>query len=223
MGKRNIEKVMWEAKSGRFSAQKQSDLAEHMGRHDSEPNMVYGKHKGRMENNQNTEAYSEIQSILCDWYSQQGCEMSQELAVRSLQQALKEIDMKPLASSLAVSGQVVVSLPANSRTVASRSRSRERLGDTRSQQHRFMYLAVRFASIVCSKLVKVSRILYHFCTWFKKNKRAFLFILPPLVTIGIYIQFACNIGHTIATTGIYFSFICTFCVTRAPLIYFIRS
>ena len=181
-----------------------------MGRHDSEPNMVYGKHKRRMENNQNTEAYSEIQSILCYWYSQQGCEMSQELAVRSLQQFLKEIDMKPLASSLVASGQVVVTNSKTGSRSRSRSRSRERLGDTRSQKHIFMYLAVRFTSIVCSKLVKVSRILYHFCTWFKKNKRAFLFILRPLVTIGIYIHFACNMGHRVTTRGIYFSFICTF-------------
>ena len=200
---------MWEAKSGRFSAHKQSDLAEHMGRHDSEPNMVYGKHKRRMENNQNTEAYSEIQSILCDWYSQQGFEMSQELAVRSLQQALKEIDMKALASSLVVSGQVVVT---NSKTGSSRSRSRsrERLGDTRSQQHRLIYQAMALASIVCSKLITVSRILYQkFCICFMNNKRAFLLILPPLVTIGIYIHFTCNMGHTVAATGIYVSFICT--------------
>ena len=210
MGKENIEKVMWEAKSGRFSAQKQSDLAEHMGRHDSEPNMVYGKHKRRMENNQNTEAYSEIQSILCDWYSQQGCEMSQELAVRSLQQALKEIDMKPLASSLVVSGQVVVTNSKTGSRSRSRSRSRERLGDTRSQQHRLIYQAVVLVSIVCSKLITVSRILYQkCCTCFMNNKRAFLLILPPLVTIGIYIHFACNMGHTVAATGISFSFICT--------------
>ena len=39
LGKENIKKVMREAKSGRFSVQKQSDLAEHMGRHDSESNM----------------------------------------------------------------------------------------------------------------------------------------------------------------------------------------
>ena len=196
---------MWEAKSGRFSAQKQSDLAEHMGRHDSEPNMVYGKHKRRMENNQNTEAYSEIQSILCDWYNQQGCEMSQELAVRSFQQALKEIDMNPLASSLVVPGQVVVSLPANSKTGSrsrSRSRSRERQGDTRSQQHRLIYQAMALVSIVCSKLITVSRILYQkCCTCFMNNKRAFLLIVPPLVTIGIYIHFACNMGHTVTTTG----------------------
>ena len=204
LGKENFEKVMWEAKSGRFSTQKQSDLAEHMGRHDSEPNMVFGKHMRRIENNKNTEAYSEIQSILCDWYSQQGFKMSQELAVRSLQQALKEIDMKPLASSLVVPGQVVVSLPANSRNGSrsrSRSRSRERLRDTKIRQHRFTDLAAGFASIVCSKLVKVILILYHFCTWFKKNKRAFLLILPPLVTIGIYIHFACNMGDTVTTTG----------------------
>ena len=211
LGKENIEKVMWEAKSGRFSAQKQSDLAEHMGRHDSEPNMVYGKHKRRMENNQNTEAYSEIQSILCDWYSQQGCEMSQELAVRSLQQALKEIDMKPLASSLVVSGQVVVTNSKTGSRSRSRSRSRERLGDTRSQQHRLIYQAMALVSIVCSKLITVSRILYQkCCTCFMNNKRAFLLIFPPLVTIGIYIHFACNMGHTVTTTGIYFSFICTF-------------
>ena len=83
----------------------------------------------------------------------------------------------------------------------SRSRSRERLGDTRSQQHRLIYQAVVLVSIVCSKLITVSRILYQKCgTCFMNNKRAFLLILP-LVTIGIYIHFACNMGHTVTTTG----------------------
>ena len=131
--------------------------------------------------------------------------MSQELAVRSLQQALIEIDMKPLASSLVVSGQVVVSVQANSRNGSrsrSRSRSRERQGFTRSQQHRLIYQAMALASIVSSKLITVSRILYQkCCTCFMNNKRAFLLILPPLVTIGIYIHFACNMGHTVTTTG----------------------
>ena len=216
LGEENYSKIIRDAKSGNFTEQKLTDLAQLLGRHESEPNRVYGNHQRRMETYRNRESHSEVQSILSDWWCQQGYGMDQSEAVGLLQKSLKEIDLKPLASNLVTPNDstmiVINEQPTRTRTwsrsrKASRTRSNSR---TRSRPtSRWRNNIGRSCTVVsglcrcCAMLlVSSSSATFRFCSEkFQTLSKAQKLILLSVVSVTLYIYHLCGLAHSIAPSG----------------------
>ena len=219
LGKENYDSIIFEAKDGSFTEQKLTELARLLGSPESGPNIVYGYHQRRMESNRNRESYSsEVQSILSDWWNQQGYKMDQCEAVRLLRKTLKEIDLKPLASNLVTSEEstmIVIdeqptgTTPRSRSRKASRSRSsgRSKSRSTSRWRHaigRSCYSVIsRFCHLCVMTLVRSCGATFIIGTEkFQKLPRARKLILLSVVfVVFLYIYHCCGLGHSIAPSG----------------------
>ena len=104
IGADNMKVMLDFIRSGNINDQQLKDIAHHLGINSKGCNIVFGKHKTRMERDRYREKHHEMRAILSDWWDEELHQMSSMEALEKLIKTFgnRDIDCQPLAYMLKV-------------------------------------------------------------------------------------------------------------------------